>query len=200
VDRKLLIKVCGLTKLEDAIACAELGVDAIGFNFYSRSPRFIGVEEAERIASRLPSEILKVAVIVISSDERLPEDLTNFDIIQVHGLRFSGDLSLFTRPIWVATTPERAAEFPEEDLIIDGSWGTGKVGDWEAASQLNRPFILSGGLHPGNVAEAIRRLRPLGVDVCSGVESEPGIKDYRKVEAFIREARDAAGNHSYPKS
>lgn len=199
VSHSLMVKICGITTLEDATACTELGADALGFNFYSRSPRYVESEEARRICSYLPSEILKIAVIVLSSEERL-DDLGGFDIIQVHGIRSEEELSAFSGRIWVATTPEAAPAFPEQELIIDSSWGTGRVGDWEAAARLGRPFVLSGGLHPGNVGEAVRRLRPEGVDVCSGVESKPGIKDYGKVKKFIQEARNAAGNHSRPKN
>ena len=194
----LMIKICGIGNLEDAVYCAELGAGALGFNCYSRSPRYLEREAARRISSQLPSKILKVAVIVISPEEQL-DDLAGFDVIQVHGARSRECLSRFPGRIWVATTPETACDFPDQELIIDSSWGTGRISDWEAAARLERPFILSGGLDPGNVAEAVERLTPAGVDVCSGVESARGIKDRSKIQQFIENARNAAGNHTNPK-
>ena len=202
-----LIKVCGITCLRDALASVEAGANALGFNFYPPSPRFLDLGKAEKIVSGLPHGILTFAVVVRGyalSAGASHEDVDDagkrlmdidgygipewFDIVQVHGVDDAAQVPGSRRPLLIAVSPESAPQFNEYDIIIDTSWGEGKLADWEKTSQLKRPYILSGGLNPGNVEEALERLNPAGIDVCSGVESSPGRKDPEKLQNFLEKA------------
>jgi phosphoribosylanthranilate isomerase len=202
-----LIKVCGITSLPDALASVESGANALGFNFYPPSPRSLSLGEAEKIISGLPGGVLTFAVVVhgfsqdagyssgnirskekniSSTDEyRIPDSI---DIIQVHGISEASQVPGSIRPLLIAVSPDTAPEFDQYDIIIDTSWGEGKLADWEKTAGLNRPYILSGGLNPDNIEEALERLGPAGIDVCSGVELVPGEKDYGKLKDFLGKA------------
>lgn len=202
-----LLKVCGITRMEDALAAVEAGANALGFNFYPPSPRFIDTGEAERIISGLPEGILTFAVIVHGSEgsgkrpgySGIPEseilELSGYgipesvDIIQVHGLEKAGKAPQCARPLLVAVSPETASGFDEYDIIIDTSWGRGRTADWEKIARITRSYVLSGGLTPENIEEALEKLSPAGIDVCSGVEFEPGKKDHVKLKDFLKKAR-----------
>ncbi len=209
MDRQFqpLIKVCGITCLRDALASVEAGANALGFNFYPPSPRFLDLGKAEKIVSGLPCGILTFAVVVqgyaLSADashkdiDDAGKRLMNIDeygipewidIVQVHGIDEAAQVPGSSRPLLIAVSPETAPRFNEYDIIIDTSWGEGKLADWEKTSQLTRPYILSGGLNPGNVEAALERLNPAGIDVCSGVESSPGRKDPEKLKIFLAKA------------
>ncbi len=201
---KPLIKVCGITCLRDALSSVEAGANALGFNFYPPSPRFLDPGIAEEIIRGLPGGILSFAVVVqgcvlsldsshqavgnagkriMDLDEAgIPECI---DVVQVHGIVKATQVPDSNRPLLIAVSPETAPVFKEYDIIIDTSWGEGKLADWEKTSQLARPYILSGGLNPGNIVEALERLNPVGIDVCSGVESAPGRKDPEKLQNFL---------------
>lgn len=180
---EFLIKICGITSLEDARFAAECGATALGFNFYPGSPRHLSVERAGEIIGALPPEVLTVGVFVEKVDPAAAEMV---EVLQLHGLRQPEQAPQPPRRVWVATSPESAARFPDHRIVIDSSWGTGRVADWDAVKQLRRSYILSGGLTPENVGEALRKLNPAGVDVCSGVEQSPGIKDPEKVRSFLK--------------
>lgn len=199
-----LIKVCGITRMDDALSAIESGANALGFNFYPQSSRFLDFQEAERIVNGLPGGILAFGVVVHgfppnaaagpatetntgmeseNSDEyNIPEFI---DIVQIHGIQEASQVSGSVRPVLVAVSPDTAPQFKDYDIIIDTSWGEGKLADWEKTSKLTRPYILSGGLNPGNIEEALESLDPAGIDVCSGIESSPGRKDYVKMKAFL---------------
>ncbi len=185
----MIVKICGITSFEDAQHSVECGANALGFNFYKPSPRYIEPEEAEGIMRRLPGQIMKVAIVVAdhngsdSSWEELP-----LDTVQFYGLQAPNQIPQTQKQVWVATSPASIREFPDNRVLVDTSWGRGRKEDWEALRHLDRGFILSGGLTPENVQEAMRLLHPEGVDVCSGVESSPGVKDPEKIERFIRNA------------
>ena len=195
-----LVKVCGITAMEDALLSIDCGANALGFNFYTRSPRFIEFEEAREIVRRLPDGVLTVGIVVF--DPKMGEkygDLAGLerklsplgiDAIQIHGLSSESEVPELGLRTFVATSPVSARNFPHFEIIIDTSWGTGSQADWDQiAAVLDRPYILSGGLTPENVERALRRLRPAGVDVCSGVESSPGRKDPRKLSRFLSTVR-----------
>ncbi len=190
-DGSMIVKICGITSLEDAQHSVQCGANALGFNFYKPSPRYIEPEEADRIMRRLPRQIIKVAIVVAdhngsdNSWEELP-----LDTIQFYGLQGPNQIPQTEKQVWVATSPASIREFPDNRVLVDTSWGRGRKEDWEALRHLDRSFILSGGLTPENVQEAVRLLHPEGVDVCSGVESSPGVKDLGKIERFIRNAWD----------
>ena len=190
----MLVKICGITDLEDALQAVRAGADALGFNFYPRSPRYISPQKARLIIDRLPAGRLLVAVVVVGRGYPLPPIPGGFDVIQVHGAASEAELPESDRRIWVALTPAQLGLFPHREIVIDPSWGSGKKADWDELQRLeDRPYILSGGLDADNVSQALDRLRPVGVDVCSGVESAPGRKDHAKVARFIEAVRAREG-------
>ena len=190
----MIIKVCGITRRRDALDSVRYGANALGFNFYPPSPRYLEPDRAEALAAGLPPGILPVAIAVARPGEdswvRLP-----FDVIQLHGVEDPCQVPNTDKRVWIATSPAGARRFPEHEVIIDTSWGTGTLADWNALESLNRPFLLSGGLTPENLGEALGRLDTSGVDVCSGVESAPGIKDRDKLRAFLKVAREHAAKN-----
>ena len=187
-----MIKICGITTIEDAQQAVRAGADALGFNFYPKSPRYIPPQEAETILAQLPDAVLQVAVIVVGREFPVAEIPEGIDVVQVHGAAHEEDLPKVDNKLWVAVTARQADRFPDHEIVIDPSWGSGQKADWEELQSLGRrPYILSGGLTPENISEALLRLDPVGVDVCSGVESVPGRKDHQKVTRFIQTVRAA---------
>jgi phosphoribosylanthranilate isomerase len=205
----LRIKICGVTNVKDAKAAAELGADMIGFNFYPQSPRYIEPEIARQIVETIPRSARSVGVFVDASadDIRSTAKIAGIESVQLHG-DFSPEtcreLAREFRVIRAFRTearfqPEDAGAFPDCDVLLDAHHaqlrgGAGVTCDWSAA-QATLPFvrflILSGGLNAQNVAHAIAAVSPHAVDVCSGVESAPGVKDYRTIEKFIAAVRTA---------
>ena len=205
----LRIKICGVTNVKDARACAELGADMIGFNFYPQSPRYIEPEIARQIVETIPRSSRAVGVFVdASADEiRITAKRTGIESVQLHG-DFSPEtcreLAREFRVIRAFRTeakfqPEDAGAFPDCDVLLDAHHvelrgGTGVTCDWSAARAtlpFTRFLILSGGLNAQTVAHAIAAVAPHALDVCSGVESAPGVKDYRTMEKFIAAVRTA---------
>ena len=192
-----MIKICGITNRDDALEAVDSGADTLGFNFFKPSPRYINPEVAARIFEELPEAVRIVSVTVVRAGEVLEElkelnrQMPQLDMHQLHGLHRASEVPAFDKDLLIATSPEEAELFPEQEILIDTSWGRGLKGDWEQFRRLERRFVLSGGLDPENVGEAIGRLDPLGVDVCSGVERSPGLKDRNKVRRFIENVRKA---------
>ena len=203
------IKVCGITNLADAEKALEYGADALGFNFYAPSPRSIAPEKARAILETLPERSCNVALFVNASKERVREILAGAvlaDGRQAYGaLQFHGEESEEYCRGWALKVIKafRAKEkkslrgmekFPADFFLLD-SWspgygGSGAAFPWDWLEGLpTEKLILSGDLTLENVAEAVRRIRPYGVDVCSGVESRPGVKDHGKLKEFIRAAQ-----------
>jgi phosphoribosylanthranilate isomerase len=201
------IKICGVTNANDARMCAELGADMIGFNFYPQSPRYVEPEVARQIIETLPSHADAVGVFVNGdADEiRNTANAAGVRCVQLHG-DFSPDvgreLAREFRVIQVFSThpqfrPEDVALFSHCDVLVDAHHpdlrgGTGKTCDWSAARAIlrfSRFLILSGGLNAENVASAIKAVTPHAVDVCSGVESAPGVKNHRAIKKFITSVR-----------
>ena len=193
-----LIKICGITNQEDALASVQYGANALGFNFYRPSPRYTDPKEVQSILGALPGHVLKVAVVVVGTDdvhhtiEDISSRVPSLDAFQLHGLKSESEVPSLERRLYIATSPGEAKSFPNHEIVIDTSWGRGQKADWELLPQLEQSFILSGGLDPENVGEAIQSLRPAGVDVCSGVEQSPGIKDREKLKSFIERSVAAA--------
>ncbi len=204
------IKVCGITSFEDAMLALDLGADALGFNFFPQSPRYIDPLKAHAIIGRLPPFAVYVGLFVNAASPELVSHTAQTAGVQV--LQLHGDESpdycraLSAWPLIKAlrvgaeSMEAKIAEaYPVRALLLDARddvlyGGTGKSFDWNLAGQTGRtmPIILAGGLHAGNVARAIRVVRPYGVDVCSGVESAPGIKNAAKLAQFMKEVRNAA--------
>jgi len=191
----VIIKVCGITCVEDGLLALDEGANALGFNFWPSSPRYISPEKAAQIIAEVrgcfdqPARAFLTVGVLVGSEgwEQAPTD-----VLQFHGFTDPGLLPETGRRTWVAVTPESEARFRSFEILIDGSWGKGQPADWEAVSRLRRPYILAGGLTPENVGAAIERLRPAGVDVCSGVEQSPGRKDPEKLKRFLGEVKRAA--------
>jgi phosphoribosylanthranilate isomerase len=203
----LKVKICGITNAADARAAVEAGADMLGFVFYEPSPRFVTVPAAADIARELPPYIIKVGVFVNAPEELVFGALTQcgLNLLQFHGnespdycLKF-GLMSMKAFRIRNADSLSALADYPTDAWLLDTDapdkpGGTGTTFNWDLAAEaqkFGRPIFLAGGLTPGNVAEAVRRVRPFALDVSSGVETSPGKKDHEKVRAFIKAAKDA---------
>ena len=201
-----LVKVCGITRIEDAREAHALGYDAIGLVF-AESPRCLSPEQARSISGSLPSGILRVGVFVNeeAGEVRRLMDYCGLDLVQLHGEEDPGEVSRFGDKAIKALRPrgredlELMDEYPDVFAILLDSWdpdrrgGSGTAGDWDLAARAagGRRVILAGGLNPTNIQEAVARARPFGVDVSSGVESGPGVKDAALMRDFISRARKA---------
>ncbi len=199
----MLIKICGITRAADAEAAVEAGADALGFIFWPKSPRCITADTARAIASALPPFVTTVGVFVDQPVETVNETASRVRLgaVQLHGDEAPGVLAALVAPAIKSVAGEADAEgWPARvTLLLDARdrerrGGTGRTGDWDAAAALarRRRLLLAGGLTPENVADAIARVRPYGIDVSSGVESAPGVKDHGKMRALIAAARAAA--------
>lgn len=194
----MFVKICGITRLDDALAAAEMGADAIGFIFWPDSPRFIDPYRARTIAAALPGFVTPVGVFVDQPAEYVGgvANLVRLGGIQLHGSETPAYAAAFGRRIVKALSADYAAAdaWPANvTLLLDAhdpvkKGGTGRTIDWDAAAAVasRRSVLLAGGLTPENVAEAIARVRPFGVDVSSGVEQAPGIKDHQRLQALFK--------------
>ena len=202
----LFVKMCGITTGDDALAADEAGADAVGFNFYPRSKRYIAPEKAADIIGRMPAGILRVGVFVNPSPGEVQAAINNSGInaLQFSGNEEPGNVSGFGLPVMKAVhiTDIKSIDamkfFSVDSYLLDTFnadefGGTGRTFDWSIAVQAKRfgRIVIAGGLTPENVAEAVRAVKPYGVDVSSGVELRPGIKDKQKVKDFILRAREA---------
>lgn len=202
------IKICGLTRPQDVRVAVDAGADAIGLVFYPPSPRNVSFEQAAELAALLPPFITAVGLFVNPEPGFVDDALRRvpLQLLQFHGDETERECCRYGRP-WIKAARVRpgvdllefAACHPGArgvllDAFVDGYGGGGKTFDWSLIpSGLGRPLILSGGLDPDNVREAVRVVRPWAVDVSSGVESAKGIKDADKIAAFIAGVRDADG-------
>lgn len=201
------VKICGITRDEDALAAVEYGADAIGFVFYEPSPRHVTVERAASIALRLPPFVTTVALFVNAEADAIARVVgeVGVDLLQFHGQECAAYCAQHGRP-WIRAVRMKPdtdlisaqAEFAAgRGLLLDAyrpgvPGGTGETFDWDRIPpQLAPRIVLAGGLGPGNVGDAIRRVRPYAVDVSGGVEADKGIKDPDKIKAFIEEVRRA---------
>jgi phosphoribosylanthranilate isomerase len=200
------VKICGITRPEDGLMGAELGADAIGLVFYPPSPRCVDVETAQRIVAVLPPFIAVVGLFVNPEPVavRAVLESVRLDLLQFHGSEEPVDCEFFGKPYLKAIPMGADADVRDYEqrfasatgLLLDShggqkTGGTGQRFDWtRIPAERQKPLILAGGLHPGNVAEAIQQVRPYAVDVSSGVESAKGIKDAALMRAFLRGVYD----------
>ena len=203
------IKICGTTNARDAKACVELGAQLIGLNFYPQSPRYIEAKVARQIADALPANIHAVGIFVDGNAEdiRKTANIAGVHCVQLHG-NFSPEVARELtgefRVIRVFSThsgfrPEDVSRFSNCDVLVDAHHpdlrgGTGRTCNWPAARTtlaFTRFLILSGGLNAQNVGRAIQAVMPHAVDVCSGVESAPGVKNHRAIRNFVAAVRRA---------
>jgi phosphoribosylanthranilate isomerase len=201
----VLVKICGITTEADALLAVGLGADAVGFVF-APSPRQVASQAVRRIIERVPPEILTVGVFRNEARSRVVEIVNGIGLraAQLHGDETAEDTRWVAErvPVTIKAFPAghrniaRLDDYGVDMVLVDAqSPGSGEVFDWRLAEGVVDParLIVSGGLDADNVADAIAHLHPLGVDVSSGVESEPGHKDPHKVRAFIMAARASAG-------
>lgn len=202
------VKICGITRAEDALAVAASGADAIGLVFYAPSPRHVVVHQARAIIEALPPFVTTVGLFVDADPDFVRTVLGELplDLLQFHGTEKPEYCRAFGRPYLKAVRVkpgvdlvQYASLYPDaKGLLLDAhvegiAGGTGQAFDWNLIpSTLPLPVVLSGGLDPANVAEAIRRVRPAAVDVSSGVESAKGIKDAAKIAGFMQGVRNAS--------
>jgi phosphoribosylanthranilate isomerase len=201
---RIKVKICGTTSLKDAFLAVESGADAIGFIFYKMSPRNISQKEAKEIILQLPPFIETVGVFVNETSDKINRiaEQCKLNSIQLHGEESPALCRRVKRKVIKAFRVKNAdslkslASYDVSGFLLDSyndgsKGGTGQVFDWNLALRVKKqgPVILAGGLNPYNVFTAIHRVKPYGVDVCSGVEKSPGIKDHEKIREFIKSVR-----------
>ena len=196
------VKICGITRVDDALTAAQSGADAIGLVFYPGSPRHVSVSQAAMIMRALPPFITSVGLFVNAEESAINAILQDLPLalLQFHGEESASFCRQFKRPYLkvVRVKPsldllQYAADYPDAqglllDTYVDGlAGGTGQTFDWDLIpAGLPLPVVLSGGLNPDNVAAAIKHVKPWAVDVSSGVEAAKGIKDAAKIAAFMQ--------------
>lgn len=204
---RVRVKICGITRPEDALAAARLGADAIGLVFYPASPRAVTIQTANKIIDVLPPFICKTGLFVNATSDEINRilDKVALDVLQFHGDEEPEQCASYPKPFIKAVRMQdnvdlntAARQYADASALLLDTYveglhgGTGQVFDWSRIpANTGKPLILAGGLTPANVATAIKQVRPYAVDVSGGVESAKGIKDARKITEFIREVRNA---------
>lgn len=202
------IKFCGLTRIEDVRAAVGLGVDAVGFVFARRSRRFVEAGQAAALRDVLPPFVSAVALFMDDEPEWIAQVIgaVRPDLLQFHGEETPQFAARFARPylkaVPMASVGDAAAYtgryadargFLLDSHVSGAAGGSGRAFDWSAVPRLTRPIVLAGGLDAGNVAQAIAQVQPYAVDVSSGIESAPGLKDAARMRAFVAAVRAAGG-------
>jgi phosphoribosylanthranilate isomerase len=189
-----MVKICGITNREDAIAAVEAGVSAIGFNFYRDSPRYVSPTGAALIAAKIPPLVWKVGVFVDETPETVAKVALDvgLDVAQLHGFAEARGIRIWRAQRADAPVPEQLPEGAEALLIDTPSselaGGTGMTWDWSKSRRRSWKVIIAGGLDASNVQQAIAAAQPWGVDACSRLEKSPGIKDHEKMREFVKAA------------
>ena len=202
------VKICGITNLADAQAAVEAGANALGLNLYEKSPRHISIKTAAEISKQIPPFVMRAGVFVNADEDLVTRAIgeCGLSLLQFHGdeppefcTQF-GLMSMKAFRIRDAESLSQIPNYPTDAYLLDAyspeaRGGTGEKFNWNLAieaQKFGKPVFLAGGLTPENVADAVRKVKPFGVDVSSGVESSPGQKDHAKILAFIAAARSAA--------
>ena len=203
-DTQVKVKICGMTNLKDVKVAVDGGVDAVGFIFYKKSPRSVTMQAVREIVLELPPFVDSVGVFVNETAEQINKiaDHCKLDRVQLHGDESPAFCKKIRRRVIKVIrvkdiqSLKKLSDYPVSSFLLDTFsedqyGGTGKVFDWNLAYPAKKygPIILAGGLTPINVHQAIQRIQPYGVDVCSGVESQPGIKDHKKIKAFLKNVK-----------
>ena len=204
---RVRVKICGITRPEDAEAAAIAGADAIGLNFYPKSKRYIEIAKAKSILKILPPFVTTVGLFVNQDREFIQSiiDELDLDLLQFHGDETQEECTIYSRPFikairmkpdidlsGIITKYDLSRGILFDSYVTDTAGGTGVSFDWERVpGNIQKPVILAGGLNPDNVDNAINIVKPYAVDVSGGVESEPGIKDSNKINEFINKVRSA---------
>ena len=201
------VKICGITSEADALAAAEAGADAIGLMFYEGSPRYVTLEQAKAISAALPQHVMRVGVFVNAEEafvhqaltecmlnilqfhgDETPEECSRYPVMTLKAFRVQGEETL------AGLEAHSSAGYLLDAYVKDALGGTGATFNWDLAvraQEFGKPIFLAGGLTPENVAEAVRKVQPFGVDVSSGVESELGRKDAEQMRSFVAAAKGA---------
>ena len=198
----MFVKICGITRAADAAAAVACGASAIGFIFWPKSPRYIDPEQARAIVQTLPPFVTPVGVFVNETVDHMNgvADTAGLGAIQLHGDEQASSIEGITCPVVKAlgrVDAESASVWPARVLLLldaddrERRGGTGSHADWDAAASLarSRRLLLAGGINPGNVAEAVTRVRPFGIDVSSGVEDAPGVKNPDRIRDLFEALR-----------
>lgn len=202
-----IIKICGIKTLKDALAAIDAGADYLGFNFYPKSVRFIEKETCAEVTSVLKREHPQIKLVGVFVNSSLDEvknilETCSLDLAQLHGDETPEIFAQLAPRAFKAFRgiPSDAVGYERSDVpafLVDAAvkgvyGGSGVIADWSAAAELAKkyPLLLAGGLTPENVADAVRQVKPWGVDVASGVESTPGEKDAAKMSAFVKAVRE----------
>ena len=196
-------KICGITRVEDALNAISLGADAIGLVFYDKSPRNVSISQAIEIACQVPAFVNVVGLFVNANTKFVNEVISKvkIDLLQFHGEETPQQCDAYRLPFIKAIRVKESTNlvqcandfFAAKALLLDAyseglPGGTGNVFDWNLIpKQLSKPVILAGGLNSSNVAQAIKQVKPYAVDVSGGVESAKGIKDFEKLTAFMQQ-------------
>ena len=203
-DTQVKVKICGMTNLKDVKVAVDGGVDAVGFIFYKKSPRSVTMQAVRKIVLELPPFVDSVGVFVNETAEQINKiaDRCNLDRVQLHGNESPAFCKKIRRRVIKAIrvkdiqSLKKLSDYPVSSFLLDTFsedqyGGTGRLFDWNLAYPAKKygPIILAGGLTPNNVRQAIQRIQPYGVDVCSGVESQPGIKDHKKMQTFLKNVK-----------
>jgi len=203
------IKICGITSVEDALAAVAAGADALGFNFYKPSPRYVSPQTAREIVAKLPLSVLTVGVFVNEESPKTVRSIANeagVTALQLHGDESPNYCRELTNDRYVIKTfavvndldLEILQDYDVEAVMLDTKHnalrgGTGRVFDWSIAREVKEAvpkLFLAGGLSPENIGEAIETVRPYAVDACSALEDEPGRKNHERMRAFVELARN----------
>ena len=204
----VLVKICGITNLDDAFAAIDAGADALGFNFYPRSPRYITPEAARAISDRLPEAVLTVGVFVNEELDVVEKTAgaAAISALQLHGNESQEYCNALKERYVIKVfgaggdfKPETVLDYRVQAIMLDAFdpkrfGGTGHLSDWSIARQTRELFprlFLAGGLSPENVEQAIDQVDPYAVDACSSIERAPGLKDHGRMRAFITAVRSA---------
>ena len=203
-DTQVKVKICGMTNLKDVKVAVDGGVDAVGFIFYKKRPRSVTMQAVRKIVLELPPFVDSVGVFVNETAEQINKiaDRCNLDRVQLHGNESPTFCKKIRRRVIKAIrvkdiqSLKKLSDYPVSSFLLDTFsedqyGGTGRVFDWNLAYPAKKygPIILAGGLTPINVHQAIQRVQPYGVAVCSGVESQPGIKDHKKIQVFLKNVK-----------
>ena len=203
-DTQVKVKICGMTNLKDVKVAVDGGVDAVGFIFYKKSPRSVTMQAVREIVLELPPFVDSVGVFVNETAEQINKiaDHCKLDRVQLHGDESPAFCKKIRRRVIKAIrikdiqSLKKLSDYPVSSFLLDTFsedqyGGTGRVFDWNLAYPAKKygPIILAGGLTPNNVRQAIQRIQPYGVDVCSGVESQPGIKDHKMMQTFLKNVK-----------
>lgn len=191
----MMVKICGITNREDAMAAVEAGASAIGFNFYRDSPRYISHTGAALIAEKIPTQVWKVGIFVNETPETIARCVVDagLDVAQLYGTSEALGIRVWRACRITDSLDAYIADHSIEALLVDTPseelhGGTGKTFDWSRAKAIPKKTVIAGGLDADNVRQAIEEAQPWGVDACSSIEKSPGLKDHEKMNKFVKAA------------